>query len=131
MGIRSELGKPLFLVLILLAIAVLSGCSGSARGDGLAFNDVRLVSEPEGPTANQPVKLIVKVDKAKYAKQDADVQLQINSNNSLPALIDTVKEGEDYAASYTFPAAGNYTITMHMSYEAEHYAYARPLKVGG
>ncbi|MFD2328990.1 hypothetical protein ACFSR7_06985 [Cohnella sp. GCM10020058] len=57
------------------------------------------------------------------------MQFQINSKNELPSLIDAVKEGDAYTSSYTFPSAGQYTITIHMSYEDEHFAFTKQLQV--
>lgn len=108
--------------------AMLAGC-GAERQQGLKFSEVSISSEPSPPAAKQEAELIAEVSNAKYAAEEAEVQFQINSKNELPALIDAVREGETYKARYTFPSAGDYTITIHMSYEDEHFAFAKQLKV--
>ena len=122
------------LLLPLLAIALatgsLAGCASGGKPKTLAVADVQLSSDPASPLAGKEAKLIVTVNNPAYAKREAEVQLQINSNDTLPQLIDTVREDDKYSATYAFPKAGSYIITVHMSYEEEHYAYAKPLDVG-
>lgn len=115
---------------VLSILLLLSGCASSGRSQPLKFSEVSLASEPAAPKVNQEAKLIVKVDNARYAKQEAEVQLQINSKSTLPSLIDMTKTGDNYEAAYSFPAAADYTITIHMYYEDEHYSFAKPLQVG-
>lgn len=122
---RHMLGVTAALVVLLL----LAACGASGREQALKFSEVSLSSEPSPPAAGQETKLIAAVDNAKYAALEGEVQFQINSKNELPSLIDAVSEGDAYAASYKFPSAGEYTITIHMSYEDEHFAFTRQLQV--
>ncbi|MDI4647382.1 Ig-like domain-containing protein [Cohnella hashimotonis] len=122
---RHTLGVTAALVVLLL----LAACGASGREQALKFSEVSLSSEPSPPAAGQETKLIATVDNAKYAALEGEVQFQINSKNELPSLIDAVSEGDAYAASYKFPSAGEYTITIHMSYEDEHFAFTRQLQV--
>lgn len=122
-------GRLLFTLLILFTACMLSSCAESGKKHQLAFADVALASEPGSPLAKQNTKLTVTVNNENYAKQEAVVQLQINSKNSLPKLIDTIREGDSYTAQYEFPTADNYTITVHLSYEEDHFSFAKTLKV--
>ena len=113
-------------------LLLLTGCSGGGNGGNggkLAFKDVALATDPATPMAKRAAKLTVTVNKSRYAAQKAEVQLQINSARSLPQLIDAAGDGGTYTASYVFPSAGDYAITIHMQYPAEHYAFARTVKV--
>lgn len=115
---------------ITLAIGSIAGCATGGKPKKLAFADVQLSSDPSSPLAGNDAKLIVTVNDPDYAKREAEVQLQINSKDTLPQLIDAAREGDTYVATYAFPKAGSYVVTVHMSYEEEHYAYAKPLDVG-
>ncbi|MBB6673599.1 hypothetical protein [Cohnella nanjingensis] len=127
--IRLRMGFGVRIALFLGIVCLLAGCTESGKRDKLAFGEVVLSSEPAAPHAKQDTKLTVTVNNADYAARDAEVQLQINAKSALPKLIDTVKEGDAYTASYSFPSADDYTITVHMSYEDEHFSFAKPLKV--
>ncbi|MDG0793799.1 hypothetical protein OMP38_25480 [Cohnella ginsengisoli] len=87
-------------------------------------------SEPSPPAAGQASKLIVAIANDKFAAEEAKVQFQINSKNDLPGLIDAVKEGNGYTSDYTFPSAGDYTITIHLMYPNDHFAFTKQLRVG-
>ncbi|THF73775.1 hypothetical protein [Cohnella fermenti] len=115
-------------LVVLLAFAALTGCSASGKTT-LKYSEVVLSSNPAAPVANESTKLIVQVDNPEYVDQEAEVQLQINSKSSLPSLIDATREGDNYTADYIFPSAGEYTITVHMEFEEEHYAIAKKLTV--
>ncbi|MFC5406118.1 hypothetical protein [Cohnella soli] len=120
----------LLLIALALTIGLMSGCASGGKPQKLKFEEVDLSSDPASPLVGKNAKLTVHVNNSQYAKQEAEVQLQINSNDTLPQLIDATPEGETYVASYAFPQAGTYHITVHMSYEDEHYAYAKSLEVG-
>ncbi|RUS42436.1 hypothetical protein [Cohnella sp. AR92] len=116
---------------IAIAICLLilaTGCASTSK-QGLIYSEVSLASEPAAPAAKMNSKLIVKVDNPVYSEQEAEVQLQINSKKSLPSLIDATREGDVYTAEYAFPSAGEYTVTIHMNYEDEHFAFAKKLTV--
>ncbi|MCC3377610.1 hypothetical protein [Cohnella sp. REN36] len=128
--IQPRKGFAMRIVLILGIVCLLAGCAQSGKPGKLAFGEVVLASEPSELHANQAAKLIVTVNNERYANQEAEVQLQINAKSALPQLIDAVREGDAYTAAYTFPSADDYTITVHMSFEEEHYAFAKQLHVG-
>jgi len=128
--VRSAGKAGLLLLFLLAAIVVLAGCSTGE--DKLRFDEVSLVTEPAAPTAGSDTKLIVEVDNKEYKDREATIQIQINSNNTLPQLLDASREGDDYFVDYSFPKAGDYTITIHMYYgEDEHYAFGKQLKIAG
>lgn len=124
LSIRMLSGFAMLAVLLLL-----TACGASERQQALKFSEVSLSSQPSPPAAGQETKLIVMVDNEKYSAMEGEVQFQINSKKELPKLIDAVREGDAYVSPYTFPSAGEYTITIHMSYEDEHFAYTKQLQV--
>ncbi|MDG0812361.1 Ig-like domain-containing protein [Cohnella rhizosphaerae] len=99
------------------------------REQALKFSEVTLSSEPSPPAAGQETRLVATVANAKYAALEGEVQFQINAKNELPSLIDAALEGDAYTSSYTFPSAGEYTITIHMNYEDAHFAFTKQLQV--
>ncbi|THF83749.1 hypothetical protein [Cohnella fermenti] len=126
---RAARRLAIALPLLLLSIMALAGC---AQEDKLRFDEVKLVAEPSEPTAGPDTKLTVQVENGKYKDREATVQIQINSRNTLPQLLDAVREGDDYSVAYAFPKAGDYVITIHMYYsDEEHYEFGKQLKVAG
>ncbi|MBB6637050.1 hypothetical protein [Cohnella thailandensis] len=115
-------------ICLLLLTLMLVGCTSSSS-TSLKSSEVTLVTDPSAPIANQPTQFTVQIDNADYAAMNAVVQLQINSNRSLPELLDTTREGEAYTVAYEFRSAGEYTVTVHLSYDEDHYAFAKKLSV--
>ncbi|MFD2333522.1 FixH family protein [Cohnella sp. GCM10020058] len=123
--------RALSIVAAIAFLLMLAGCGASGKQQTLKFSEVTLTSEPSPPAAGQATKLIATIDNKKFAAEEAKVQFQINSKNDLPSLIDAVKEGDSYSSSHTFPSAGDYTITIHLMYPNDHFAFTKQLKVGG
>lgn len=124
--LRSILGFWLLLMLISGTI----GCSSTPTNDKLGFNEIQLTSDPVTANTQQDTHLIVKITNQKFAKQMEEIKLQIYSqNSSLLPLIDMTKKGDSYVANYRFTEAGTYKVTVHMSFEEDHYAFTKPLKV--
>ncbi len=119
----------LILLILVIAVGLTTGCSSSGKRKELAFSDVELTTDPAAPITGKNTKMIVTITDSSFAKQEADVQLQINSKSTLPLLIDATKEGENYTATCEFKKAEDYTVTVHLSYEEDHYSFAKQITV--
>ncbi|SFB44942.1 hypothetical protein SAMN05216312_108238 [Cohnella sp. OV330] len=122
--------RTLSVIAAFAVLLMLAGCGASGNKETLKFSEVSLNSEPSPPAAGKASKLIAAIDNDKFAAEEATVQFQINSKNDLPSLIDAVKEGNGYTSDYTFPSAGEYTITIHLMYPNDHFAFTKQLRVG-
>lgn len=122
--------RALSVIAAFAVLLMLAGCGASGKEKTLKFSEVTLSADPSLPTAGQAAKLIATIDNEKFAALEAKVQFQINSKYDLPSLIDAVKEGDGYTASYTFPSPGEYTITIHLMYPNDHFAFTKQLRVG-
>jgi len=121
--------RTLGAIAMLAGLLLLAACGGAGREQTLKFSEVSLSSEPSPPAAGQETKLIAAIENAKYAALEGEVQFQINAKTELPSLIDAVSNGGSYVSSYTFPSAGEYTITIHFNFEDEHFAFTKQLQV--
>lgn len=118
--------SPLLFVLLAGAVLLAAGCSSS--GAALKADNVQLAAAPSPAKANQPVKLLVQLPEGP-ASAGASVDLQIDKQGQKSRLLKTDKEQTGFAVSYTFPAAGTYAVTTHISTDAGHYSFKKELKV--
>jgi hypothetical protein len=128
---RTLLRAILVLHVLLLFFGLTTACASIGKPKKLGFSEVEVSSDPSPPKANHPAKLIVTLSNKAYAEREGDVQLQLNSMNSLPQLVQAKREQETYVADVDFSQAEEYTVTVHLYYtdSDEHYEFAKKLKV--
>jgi hypothetical protein len=73
------------------------------------------LQEPEHLQANQAATLVAYLQKEKQPLSEADVQLEIVQDGKTLAWVDMTEgtKGE-YTGEYQFPAAGKYSLTVHV-----------------
>ncbi|PWW00923.1 YtkA-like protein [Paenibacillus cellulosilyticus] len=123
----------LTVAVILLLVVALVGCSTAATDGEVDPKDVTvdLASDPVVMKANEQGKLIVQTT-GLSSDITPDIQIDIRKpdNKGLPEYVKTTSIGNgQYAAEYTFAAAGSYTIYLHVMQGELHITKKKKLDV--
>jgi hypothetical protein len=123
----------LTIAVIVMVVIGLVGCGAAAEEGEVDPKDVtvELASDPVTVRANEAGKLIVQTT---GLRDDITPNVQIDirkpDNKGLPEYVKTTSIGNgQFAAEYTFAAAGNYTIYLHVMQGELHITKKKKLAV--